>query len=443
MSVPRDSRWRRLVLSLLALASTGFTQATEIAGAESAVESTGQAAVSAGPTGITVELAGRLVGELVPEVERIRGLEFKQPVSVEVIDDEAAREHVIRRFDLLQPDGFLEATAKAYSLLGLLPPGTDILESLLEALREEAGGFYDPDSKVYYLLEDMPAPLAPVIMAHELTHALEDQHYDLDARLRAVIHDDDRVFACSAVHEGSASILMAVFVSRKMLSGEMGVGQGAAFIQAEAGRTEALQKLPPVLLRQLLGTYILGTAFLAGGDVLSLTVTGYPTERVGQAYAAGPVSSEQILHPEKYWDPDQLDLPEDVDLRDAGTRLGRGWQQTLQGVLGELTLAVLVGGDTPLDPQQLLVGPGASWTHPAAAGWGGDRWELWQRGDAAAVLLKTVWDTPGDAREFAEALARDGGLRWRLQGREVAVVAGLGKGKKADRVLSRMLATGD
>jgi hypothetical protein len=428
---------------LLALVSTGLAQATDVARVEAQTDPTGQAAVGAGPTGITAELAGRLVDELVPEVERIRSLEFKHPVSVKVIDDEVAREHVIRRFDLLQPDGFLEGTAKAYSLLGLLPPGTDILDALLEALREEAGGFYDPDSKLYYLLEDMPATLAPVIMAHELTHALEDQHYDLDARLRAVIHDDDRVFACSAVHEGSASILMTVFVSRKMLSGEMGADQGAAFIQAETGRTEALQKLPPVLLRQLLGTYILGTAFLAGGDVMSLAVTGYPVERVGQAFAAGPVSSEQILHPEKYWDPDHRDLPKDVDLHQAGARLGRGWQRKLQGVLGELTLAVLVGGATPLDPHQLLASPGASWTHPAAAGWGGDRWELWQRGDAAAVLLKTVWDTPDDAREFAEALTRDGALRWRRQGREVAVVAGLGEGKKADRVLSQMLAVGD
>jgi hypothetical protein len=432
-----------IVVLFLLLASFGLASGTGAVDTATPDDTAEQSAENPDPTRITKELADRLVGELVSEVEKIRGLEFDRPVSVEVIDDEGAREHVIRRLDLLHPEGFLEATSEAYVLLGLLPPKSDILASLLDVLREEAGGFYDPDSKVYYLLEDMPAILAPMIMVHELIHALEDQHYDLDARLREVIHDDDRVFACSAVHEGSASILMTVFVGQRLLGGEIDAEQGAAYVQAESGRADALQKLPPVLLRQLLGTYILGTAFLAGGDMLSLVGGGYPGERVDRAYADGPVSSEQILHPEKYWDPAQRDLPIEVDLHDAGSRLGRGWRRSVQGVLGELTLAVMVGGTTPLDPEQLLSDPGASWTHPAAAGWGGDRWELWKHGNAAAVLLKTVWDSPEDAQEFAEALPRDAGLRWRRQAHEVAVVAGLDKEKKIDRVLSGILAKGD
>ena len=57
-----------------------------------------------------------------------------------------------------------------------------------------------------------------MITAHELTHALEDQHFDLDGRLQETIDDDDRMFAISAVHEGSAMVLMSLFSARRLAS---------------------------------------------------------------------------------------------------------------------------------------------------------------------------------------------------------------------------------
>jgi hypothetical protein len=184
-------------------------------------------------------------------------------------------------------------------------------------------------------------------------------------------------------------------------------------------------------VRQLLGPYVLGANFLAGGV---RPVQHFPVEAANRAYADGPLSSEQILHPEKFWDDARRDVPRVVELGAVGERLGPGFRLSAHGVLGELTLAVLVGSEASADR---LYDP-AAWTHEAAAGWGGDRWELWTRGAEDVVLLSTVWDSPEDAAEFARALPRDASLVRERSADRVAIVAG-NVGRKSQRALARML----
>ncbi len=380
---------------------------------------------------MTAEVARGVVDHVAREVERIRGLEFKQPVVVEVIDDERVKAHLLDRLDRFQLRDTMRWTGEAYRLLGLLPPEMDLLEALLEALEEQAGGFYDPSNGTFYLLDDMPAAMAPVLTAHELTHALEDQHFDLDTRLRAVIHDDDRAFALSAVHEGSAMLLMNTYMIRAVAEGDLGAEEIQAISRAGLERVDAMEALPQVLLRQLLGPYQLGASFLAGGKIPDPR-DDFPLDNVNRAFKDGPLSSEQILHPEKFWDADKRDDPRPVDLGRAGGALGRRWHKRADGVLGELSLGVMVGASTPW-----LLGADA-WTTRASTGWGGDRWELWRRGDAAVVLLLTAWDTVSDAEEFAAALPEKASMQWQRSGRHLAIVAGAA-GAKTERLLDRML----
>jgi predicted RNA polymerase sigma factor len=94
-----------------------------------------------------------------------------------------------------------------------------VLKTLLDVLEEQAGGYYDPGTKSFYLLADMPKEMTALLAAHEMTHALEDQRYDIDGRLAKVIDDDDASFALSALVEGSATIASAVYVAKGMRPG--------------------------------------------------------------------------------------------------------------------------------------------------------------------------------------------------------------------------------
>ncbi|NIM02161.1 MAG: hypothetical protein GTO30_11870 [Acidobacteria bacterium] len=314
-------------------------------------------------------------------------------------------------------------------------PEDDVLALFTDALREQIGGYYDPKAGQFYLLDDMPAALVDILTAHELTHALEDQYYELDALLESEDATDDEIFARGAVTEGSATLLMMIYsieqafdqsLSEEDMAAMTGVGQ------------EAVDRLPKVLVRQLMAPYVVGMSFVQRGNAMGWMAGGYPVDDVNRAYERPPTSSEQILHPEKYWDEDKRDDPVPVSLGSAGAALGRGWVREDDGVLGEINLAVLVGAPTPApeDPAGVL---GSAWTNRAAEGWGGDRYELWARGKKSVVLLSTTWDSEKDAQQFAEVIAEGPLAGHRIAGRNVALVYGEPPRKKLDALLDGML----
>jgi hypothetical protein len=178
-------------------------------------------------------------------------------------------------------------------------------------------------------------------------------------------------------------------------------------------------------------------SFLLRGDPGAL-VAGFPTEDVNECDLKGPTSSEQILHPEKYWDPEQRDDPIELPPFDAERVMGRRWKRVAFGNLGEILIGLMAGAPTPPGLRGMSEPDPAAWTNSAAAGWGGDRWELWRRGDRTAVLLLSEWDTPEDADEFANALTPGAGIEWRLRGKRVAIVAG-DVPDKTDRIFNFLL----
>jgi hypothetical protein len=391
------------------------------------------------PPALTRAEAERLVHGVTARVEELRGLAFKQPVAVEVIGDDAAREYMLRRFKEFQGEEDLRWEQKALYLLGVLDEEVDVLKAYLGFLREQVGGFYDPEGKAFYLLDDMPrAFLTRLAIPHELTHALDDQHFDLDTLIRDAIEDDDLMFARAAVHEGSATLLMQLHVMKGMLAGEVDGDDLSELAEADAAWGEQLEDFPAPLLRPLLGSYLLGASFLTRGNLLSLAVDGFPVDAVNQAFLEGPRSSEQVLHPEKYWDAEQRDEPTTVDLGDAGRVLGGRYELRAEGVLGELMIGSIVGAPTPSDPGDPTAMSGSAWTNAAAAGWDGDRWQIWSDGRKSVALLGTVWDSEADAREFAEALSARSRLTARTCEERVAVVSGA-SGRKRARVLERAL----
>lgn len=419
-------RWM-LVAAVAAIGSAAWLHGA----ARGEAEATGTAAPRA-------DEASALIAAVAPEVEAIRGLHFRKPVAAKVVGIPEAREHARRRLRMFESEDDLAAQQRAYELLGLIPGGTDVLAEYLDVLDEQAGGYYDPRSRSFLLVSAMPKGLLSLLASHELTHALEDQQYDLDRRLKDASGDDDLLFARSAVHEGSATIVMSIYAARAAREGKLRAEDLEALAQSEAGKGAKLSAMPAVMRRELLGAYFLGASFLLRGQPLPVATNVFPSVDVERCYRDGPTSSEQILHPEKYWDPAKKDEPRQVVVRGAGKVLGPTWKRSGSGVLGELTLGVLVGAPTPETAFGEVPPAADKWTDAAAAGWGGDRWELWSSGTRFVALLSTVWDSVGDAEEFAAALPPGGVLRWKRERDRVAIVAG-DAGEALDPLLDAML----
>lgn len=371
-------------------------------------------------------------------VAEIRGLRFKRPVAVKVVTSVEARAHFAERAEKLWPKQRVALDQAVYADLGLLPAGFELLSSFLDLLEEQALGYYDPGSDTFYLVDSAAgAETAPMLVAHELTHALDDQHFGLDALLAARQDDDDGAAALSAVMEGSATAVMTVFLAREVQAGRIAMGALLAMQKTEAARAERLKATPPVIQRSLLASYILGLSFLTRGNPARLAA-GLDAADLARAFSDPPQSTEQILHPEKYWQDAARDLPRRVRLPDLSRRLGAGWSLAGHGSLGELGLASLTGAPA-LDIASNQVLQPARWTNAAAAGLGGDLYHHYVNGARSVTVLATLWDTQRDAIEFQGGLATIPGKRSFRFGDAVVVLGGAELGATAEPLAGEVL----
>jgi len=295
-----------------------------------------------------------------------------------------------------------ETTAAETSMkkFGLAPADFQLRPFLIKLLTEQVAGYYDPKSQEFYLADWIDLDGQRPVMAHELTHALQDQHFNLRRFEDWPKHDSDAELAAHALVEGDASYLMMQYVARDP-------ARQLAFLKSMmsggATSSEQIEKAPRVLREQMLFPYLQGMIWAAqvykqGG-----------WEAVSAAYKNLPKSSEQILHQEKYA---ANEAPQRVALRDLSPSLGRGWRMADNDVWGEWGFYLLL--------DEFLQSVDVS--KRAAAGWGGDRFALFvgPRKTDVAVALKSVWDTEADAREFYDAYARRTTKRYGVEPSEVA-----------------------
>jgi len=377
-----------------------------------AVEATGS---------MTAEEVSALAREVSARVEQIRGAHFTRPVSVRIVDAATARAHFRERLLKFWPPDQVRYDQRVYEQLGMLKPGTDLMKTLLDVLEEQAGAYYDPENDTFFVLKGMPRSTAPVLMAHELTHALDDQRFNIDGTLAKLKEDDDRATAYTAVVEGTGTVVMSLFMLQEIQAGRLSMNAVTELQKSEAGQAAKLQAAPPLIQRGLIAPYQIGQAFLLHGDP-----TQYATFRpsdADRAFKDPPQSTEQIIHSEKYWDPARRDAPRIVNLPDLAGTLGAGWKQVATGTLGELTLAVLTGLG-PVDLASTRSAEPQNWTNRAATGWGGDTYQHYANGPRALTVLAGVWDTQEDAAEFVTALKPlPGRNAWR-RGDTTVVIAG-------------------
>src|SRR5262249_20351958 len=153
-------------------------------------------------------------------------------------------------------------------------------------------GYYDPGRHVFCVLDDMPRSLAPVLMVHELTHALDDQHYAIDAMLEKAGDDEDRNDAVGAVIEGSGTLGMTRHVFLEVLAGRMSPDIMLELADTDAGRAEKLLASPQVLQRELVASYVVGQTFILRGNLLRIA-QDLPVSDLDRLFHDPPASTEQ------------------------------------------------------------------------------------------------------------------------------------------------------
>jgi hypothetical protein len=274
----------------------------------------------------------------------------------------------------------------------------DLRDVSASVFAEGVAGYYDPRTKRMRTVRGAGTGtrvLAEMVLAHELTHALEDQRFKLDLESSS---SDDAGLANLALVEGSATAVMFTYGERYFTS-EQSLGGVLSSLGQDTG------DLPPFIEAQLIFPYVQGQEFIkrlyaAGGwGVVNAAYRFRP-----------PASTEQIMHPDKYL---AVELPDKVRLH---ANPGAGWRRVVGGTWGEWATGQLVGNQ-------------------AATGWGGDRYELWQRGsddcaapcrDRDALVMRWRWDDRASARRFEGALnewsvGKPGGIAVASRGLEVAL----------------------
>ncbi len=334
------------------------------------------------------------------DVEKLRGARFLRPVQVRITDHAGFLEHIQSRVEELIPDGMIERDQSMARMLALVPHDMDVWAESLALLREAVGGFYDPGADTFYLMESFTGKVAEIILSHELTHALDDQLFGIDGPLAERVQSADASAAFSAVVEGSGTALMGLWTMQH-------IGQLTPEDLADAGDmgADAMAKAPPYLWKPMLATYLQGQRFLNRGYRVFRREGKTFLDVVAHAFGAPPLSTEQVLHPEKYWESEHLDLPRVLVHRiDA---LPPGWDPMGSTVLGELLLALVVADESeraPLDLTDPMAVASMSFTNAAASGWDGDEALLLGRGDARVLHVATLWDDAAEASAFRAAL---------------------------------------
>jgi hypothetical protein len=315
-------------------------------------------------------------------VERVRGRSFLEEPRAEPLTRKQMRAKILASYDRSFPEAFYARRSVAWQVLGVIPDGLSIADALREFGASQVAGFYVPSTKeLSFIGTDDPGFIGGVTLAHELTHALDDQHFDLRRldRLEAACRDERLQAALGAV-EGSAQ-LFASQVALMVFSTEEALKAIAELPAALTGTPD----LTPFLTELALWPYLAGQRFMSERAASG----GVPA--VDAALRRLPVSTEQVIHPEKY----PIEVPRELDVLDARDSLGDGWETIDVMDVGEAWLQALL--ENELDPGGIA---------GAAEGWDGGRYRAWSDGRDVAIVLVTAWDSVRDAGEFESAIGR-------------------------------------
>ena len=275
------------------------------------------------------------IDQIVDELSRITGLKKVKKVPHSMITraglkaflEQQIKEHV-------KPEE-LKAEEITLKKFGLVPQNFDLKETTVDLLTEQAAALYDFRKKRLFVLEGNSTALQKVALVHELAHALADQHFNLERFIERGAKSDDGSTARAAVMEGQATWLMSEYMAAKT-GQSLKNSPGMVELMSRAGdmgggQFPVLDKSPLYIRESLSFPYTKGMLFQHRA-----------VEKVGQkafseVFKRAPVSTQQILHPEKYFGgvtPTRPEVPRPPDHRD--------YEVYTEGSVGELDHAILI-----------------------------------------------------------------------------------------------------
>jgi hypothetical protein len=324
-----------------------------------------------------------------------RGLQpVGDPVDRKFLSTDEVLARQIKDFEEDTTDQEWEDSALMLELLGLLPPGFDLKNLYLRLYSEGVAGFYDPDTKELVVVSEQGGLKAyeQSTFAHEYNHALQDQNYNLREMGfsdEGWEEDSEKAAALQALLEGDSTLLDEQYQE--------------TFTPAEKREYDDYINSVDVSIYREMPEYLLQDFFFPYSQGLDFVRRYYKEggwARVDGVWAEPPLSTEHIIHPEKY---EAGDNPIPVPRPALTDTLGSGWREVERNVMGEwYTHLILAYGDD--EDARLSENRAAR----AAAGWGGDSYAVYRRDvDNQMVLaLHWQWDTQADADEFVAAFTQ-------------------------------------
>jgi IrrE N-terminal-like domain len=331
------------------------------------------------------------------QLTKISGLPLKHPVPCDFISKGKIEEFLNQRVkDVAKPEE-IRAEELTLKKFGLVPPDFNLARNTVDLLTEQAAAFYDYNKKKLFITDSTPAENQEPVLAHEIAHAIADQNYNLAKFIRQGRKNDDGATARMAVMEGQATWLMSELLARKMgqslKSSPALLATMSSLSENGAGQYPVFDNAPLYLRLTLVFPYTKGMLFQHA-----------VFEKDGQyGFAAvflnPPVSTQQIIHPEKYFagvKPSRPDVPE--------PNLGKGYKNLVGGTLGELEHTVML--------EQFA---GKQRAVEIAPHWRGSTFELRENKKAGRVVLlyAAEWDGEEAARQYFAAYREQLQKKWK------------------------------
>ncbi|MBU2103343.1 MAG: hypothetical protein ABH865_02615 [Candidatus Omnitrophota bacterium] len=334
-------------------------------------------------------------------VEEKRALPFILDVNHEILERDQLQDYLRKEMDRSISDEDIERERKLLIQLGLLSADTDYKEMTINLFTRSVAGLYDPREKKMYLLKDATSRVSPImpseVIMHELVHALQDQYLfldQIDEELKTL--DMDQTLARRAVIEGEATFVSYSIVGDyvKKIYGQKMPKNALAMLDMEKFIFESMQLMTNSLsddfTKKPLLEYMI-FPYVRGGTFMKYAFDNGGWAAVDKIYKDYPVSSEQVIHPEKYF------LVKDEPLPLAEKKLAflqaAGFQCVDRGVLGEFTLYAMA--------QTFLDG---LYAKMISEGWGNDRYYLFEKESKNIFIMDTLWDSSQDTEEFYKGI---------------------------------------